>query len=104
MKRIDDQGGMRQFLGHAVGVAPVRVDGHGVRAGQPRLRPAGQPCLTTLALRPATMSSSRPGDDVHEPGDEDGVAAGVGPQERGLVEAQATDRTDAAGVLDQGLP
>ncbi len=43
MKWVHDEGGMRQRLGHAVGVSPVGVDGYGVHPVQPCFRACGQP-------------------------------------------------------------
>jgi len=42
-------------------------------------------------------------DDVHEAGDEGAVAAGVGPQERRLVQAQGAHGADSIGIVDKGF-
>ena len=98
---IDDEGGVGQLGGHPVGIAPVGIDGHGVHPGQPGFGAVGQPTLDHRGAATSDDVEQPPGHDVDEARHERGVAGGVGPQPRGLVQAQPAHGADAAGVIDQ---
>jgi len=103
VKWIHDEGGVGQLFGHAVGIAPVGVDGHGVDPGQPCLGAIGQPFLDHRSAATSDDVEQPSGNDVDEAGDEGGVASSIRPQPCRLVQAQPAHGADALGIVDQWL-
>ena len=99
---VDHDRRVGQVADRAVGVAPVRVQGHRLDTGEPTRLPSTEPGAHRLGRAPGHDVEQVAVLEVHEAGHEDRRVGRVGGQERRLVEPERRDGAHAVGVVDQG--